>query len=87
MQLRLALPVAASSLCRRGIDVMTVATLGHLGAAELASGALALSTTATLAYSVFVGLSSATTTFVSQAIGACVTASLGPHCLHAHAVC
>ena len=44
--------------------------LQSAGPESLAAGALALSTTNTIAYSVFVGLSSATTTLVSQAVGA-----------------
>ena len=70
MQLQRCLPVVLSFLFRKGTEVMTVIVLGHLGKDELAAGALALSTTATLAYSVFVGLAAGTTTLVSQAHGA-----------------
>ena len=70
VQLQRCLPVVLSFLFRKGTEVMTIIVLGHLGPAELAAGALALSTTATLAYSVFVGLAAGTATLVSQAHGA-----------------
>lgn len=39
-QLRRGIPVALSSLCRRSLDIVTVAVLGHLGSESLAAGAV-----------------------------------------------
>ena len=69
-QLLRGVPVSLSSLGRRCLDVMSVAVVGHLGSSSMAAAAVASSTTNTIALSVFVGLSSATTTLVSQAVGA-----------------
>ena len=69
-QLHRGVPVSLSALLRRCLDVMSVAVIGRLGSTAMAAGALATSTTNAVALSVFVGLSSATTTLVSQAVGA-----------------
>ena len=70
VQLRRTIPVSLSHLMRRSLDVMSVAVLGHIGKDVLAAGALAQSTVNTVALSVLVGLSSATVTLTSQAVGA-----------------
>ena len=70
VQLRRTIPVSLSHLMRRSLDVMSVAVLGHIGKDVLAAGALAQSTVNTAALSVLVGLSSATVTLTSQAVGA-----------------
>eukprot|EP00315_Gephyrocapsa_oceanica_P039106 CAMPEP_0185430076 /NCGR_PEP_ID=MMETSP1365-20130426/17188_1 /TAXON_ID=38817 /ORGANISM="Gephyrocapsa oceanica, Strain RCC1303" /LENGTH=537 /DNA_ID=CAMNT_0028034333 /DNA_START=54 /DNA_END=1668 /DNA_ORIENTATION=+ len=69
-QLCISLPVAFSAVLRRTMTVVTVAFVGRLGKQALAAAALAQSTTNTVALSVFVGLSSASVTLVSQAVGA-----------------
>ena len=69
-QLRLGIPVAVGSVLRRSMVVWTVAFVGRLGPAAMAASALAVSATNTFALSVMVGLSSASVTLVSQAVGA-----------------
>ena len=69
-QLCIGLPVAFSAVLRRTMTVVTVAFVGRLGKQALAAAALAQSATNTVALSVFVGLSSASVTLVSQAVGA-----------------
>ena len=69
-QLRIGVPVAFSAVIRRSMVVVTVAVVGRLGPDAMAAAALAVSATNTFALSVMVGLSSASTTLVSQAVGA-----------------
>ena len=69
-QLRIGVPVAFSAVLRRSMVVVTVAIVGRLGPDAMAASALAVSATNTFALSVMVGLSSASTTLVSQAVGA-----------------
>ena len=69
-QLRIGVPVAFSAVLRRSMTVWTVAFVGQLGPKAMAAAALANSTTNTFALSIMVGLSSASVTLVSQAVGA-----------------
>ena len=69
-QLRIGVPVAFSAVLRRSMTVWTVGFVGQLGPKAMAAAALANSTTNTFALSIMVGLSSASVTLVSQAVGA-----------------
>ena len=69
-QLRIGVPVAFSAVLRRSMAVWTVGFVGRLGPTAMAAAALANSTTNTFALSIMVGLSSASVTLVSQAVGA-----------------
>ena len=69
-QLRIGVPVAFSAVLRRSMTVWTVGFVGQLGSKAMAAAALANSTTNTFALSIMVGLSSASVTLVSQAVGA-----------------
>ena len=69
-QLKISVPVAFSAVLRRSMVIWTVAFVGRLGASAMAAAALANSATNTFALSIMVGLSSASVTLVSQAVGA-----------------
>ena len=69
-QLRIGVPVAFSAVLRRSMTVWTIGFVGQLGPKAMAAAALANSTTNTFALSIMVGLSSASVTLVSQAVGA-----------------
>ena len=76
-QLRLGVPVAFSAVLRRSMAVWTLGFVGRLGPTAMAAAALANSTTNTFALSIMVGLSSASVTLVSQAVGAKDTQQAG----------
>ena len=69
-QLKLGLPQSLSALARRALDIITLTFVGRLGPDAMAAAALATSTNNVIAFSVFVGLSTATMTLTSQAKGA-----------------
>ena len=69
-QLRRGVPVSIAALCRRSIDALSLSFVGRLGADAMAGASLASSMMSVFALSIFVGLSSATVTFTSQARGA-----------------
>ena len=64
------LPQSLSALARRALDIITLTFVGRLGPDAMAAAALATSTNNVIAFSVFVGLSTATMTLTSQAKGA-----------------
>ena len=69
-QLKLGLPQSLSALARRALDIITLTFVGRVGPDAMAAAALATSTNNVIAFSVFVGLSTATMTLTSQAKGA-----------------
>ena len=69
-QLARGLPVSLSMLCRRILDIFSLSFVGQLGLAAMAGASLATSMFNVFALSIFVGMSSATTTLTSQAHGA-----------------
>lgn len=76
-QLKISVPVAFSAVLRRSMVIWTVGFVGRLGPSAMAAAALANSATNTFALSIMVGLSSASVTLVSQAVGAKDTRQAG----------